>query len=213
MRLGLRGKLVLVLVAQAGISLACGWAAMIGNVNDEKSWGLVAASLVLLPTTVAWLAAFTLLSAPYDAERYSTSRLHSLLRTLVDAGGVSHSTLLPRIIPLSSFTSIISIALSAALGQNAQWVILAHTALAVAVSIGCGTIGTWRMSRAPKHGAIRLPSGNGSRVKKDCQEEKEGSLEELDADERMQGLKADGSWVSSPCESRSTVHWSDPSKL
>ncbi|WVW78895.1 hypothetical protein I302_100858 [Kwoniella bestiolae CBS 10118] len=159
-RLGVRGSLMIILLIEGVISLACGWAYLATNGSNSMqvdSWGLVATSLVLLPTTLAISSVFTILSKPSLYNRHiapsSTSRIRKFI---FKNGGITHSTLLPRILPLSLGLSVLAIILSAVGPSYGKYVILGYTSLCLLVVVGSGLWGMWRMITKPREGLIRL---------------------------------------------------------
>ncbi|WWC67522.1 uncharacterized protein I206_101430 [Kwoniella pini CBS 10737] len=160
--LGVRGSLILILLIKSLISLICGWTFLSTTTKFDEpqsiNWGLVATSLILLPNTIAWLSIFTILSKPpIIYQKYSSASTTSTIRTLIFRnGGITHSTLLPRILPMSLFTSILAIILSVTLPAYGSYVCLGYTSLCMAIIIGSGILGIWRMVTQPGEGLIRL---------------------------------------------------------
>ncbi|WWC59032.1 uncharacterized protein I303_101578 [Kwoniella dejecticola CBS 10117] len=173
--LGVRGCLILVLSVEALISLSCGWVFLNTIITPSSSsstlaagesgidianWGLIATSLVLLPSTIAWLSIFTILSKPpiiNQKAKYSSISTAARVRgVFFKNGGITHSTLLPRILPISLLTSTLAIVLSAILPTSGSYVILGYTSLCLSIVAGGGVIGMWRVARNPREGLIRL---------------------------------------------------------
>ncbi|WWC87315.1 uncharacterized protein L201_002204 [Kwoniella dendrophila CBS 6074] len=160
-RLGVRGSLMLILLTEALISLATGWSFLSTysssgeNIND---WGLIATSLILLPTTLTWLTLFTILSEPTLYNRYHQSSKTSKIRKFIfKQGGITHSTLFPRILPLSIITSCLGIVVSSVLWTNyGNYCMLGYTSLCLIIISTSGFVGLWRMITKPREGLIRL---------------------------------------------------------
>jgi hypothetical protein len=64
--LGVRGKLMLLLIGQATVALAAGWTyLMLGaSIGSRAGGGLLAISIIPLPATILVLALFTALASP-----------------------------------------------------------------------------------------------------------------------------------------------------
>lgn len=210
-RLGVRGKLMLLLICEGAISLIAGWIVLKLGVQDSDNgvWAAVAVSIMLLPGTAAWLAIFVMLSRPAHYDRQAKSRLSNVRRAVFGAGGISHLTLYPRILPLSSATTCVGVILAGVLGDSARYIILAWTATYIAILVGCGAMGLWQIARTPRKGMIRLRGESrmsmyeeksdfilaekgeeGLRVGATCLDGNANGLEQL---------KRSDSWVSSPC--------------
>lgn len=202
-RLGVRGKLMLLLICQGAISLMAGWPTLILRVedSDKRVWAAVAISMMLLPGTCAWLAIFVMLSRPAHYDRQAKSRLSDVRRTIFGAGGISHSTLYRRILPLSSATTCVGVILAGVLGDSARYVILVWTATYIAILVGCGVMALWQMACTPRKGMIRLRGE--SRMSIYEKNDLHLAEKEIDRDANaVQQLKRNDSWVSSPCKWR-----------
>lgn len=140
-RLGVRGKLMLLLICEGAISLIAGWIVLKLGVQDSDNgvWAAVAVSIMLLPGTAAWLAIFVMLSRPAHYDRQAKSRLSNVRRAVFGAGGISHLTLYPRILPLSSATTCVGVILAGVLGDSARYIILAWTS-----NLYCNPCRLWR---------------------------------------------------------------------
>ncbi|WVQ97472.1 hypothetical protein IAU59_004586 [Kwoniella sp. CBS 9459] len=208
-RLGVRGGLMLILISQALVSLACGWAgfgALSGQDEGQTaSWGLIAASLSILPSTIACLSIFTISARPAMYDRHASTTTSNLRNYLLRGGGITHRTLFPRILPLSLLSSTIAIVPSAFLKASGSYVILAYTSLCVATVVGCAGLGMWRMFHSPREGLIRLRGE--SRMSLYEKEGMRGISPETDSlrvsgdmreDEAVGRMREGTSWVSSP---------------
>ncbi|WVF70442.1 hypothetical protein IAT40_005232 [Kwoniella sp. CBS 6097] len=211
-RLGVRGGLMLILIAQALVSLACGWAGFgslsgeAGEVNGSKtSWALVAASLSILPSTIAWLSVFTISARPAMYDRHTANTASRIRKHLLRGGGITHRTLFPRILPFSFLSSLMAIIPSAILHSAGGYIILAYTSICVAVIIGSAGTGMWRMLYTPREGLIRLRGE--SRMSLYEKEGLRGLSPETDSfrvsgdmreDEAVERMREGNSWVSSP---------------
>ncbi|WVQ83921.1 hypothetical protein IAT38_006065 [Cryptococcus sp. DSM 104549] len=205
-RLGVRGKLMLLLIGEGIVSLACGWAALASGVEGGM-WAAVGASVTLLPGTVAWLAVFAMLSRPAHYARHTTTRLSAARLAIFKSGGISHATLYSRVLPLSSGTTGLGGVLAGALGDKGRYVVLAWSGVSVAVLVGCAGAGMWRMVYTPREGMIRLRGE--SRMSMYEKEEQEGR-EEMEVEEavdegEIEGLRRTDSWVSSPSRRHTIV--------
>lgn len=213
-RLGVRGKLMLLLICKGAISLMVGWAALNVRVedSDKRVWAAVAISMMLLPGTCAWLAIFVMLSRPAHYDRQAKNRLSDVRRTIFGAGGISHSTLYHRILPLSSATTCLGVILAGVLGDSARYVILVWTATYIAILVGCGVMGLWQMACTPRKGMIRLRGESRMSMYEERndfhlaeKEEKGLKIGTIRPDRDANGvrqLKRSDSWVSSPCKWR-----------
>ncbi|OXG22434.1 hypothetical protein C361_03096 [Cryptococcus neoformans Tu259-1] len=194
-----------------------GWIVLKLGVQDSDNgvWAAVAVSIMLLPGTAAWLAIFVMLSRPAHYDRQAKSRLSNVRRAAFGAGGISHSTLCPRILPLSSATTCVGVILAGVLGDSARYIILAWTATYIAILVGCGAMGLWQMARTPRKGMIRLRGESrmsmyeeksdfilaekgeeGLRVGATCLDGNANGLEQL---------KRSDSWVSSPSHRQTLI--------
>ncbi|WWD08100.1 hypothetical protein V865_006211 [Kwoniella europaea PYCC6329] len=166
-RLGVRGSLMIILLVEALLSLATGWYYLsttnVATTNAPEggvpigNCGLVATSLVLLPSTLAFLSLFSILSKPTLYHRHTPATSTSRIRKVIFRnGGITHSTLLPRILPFSILSSTITIIISSVLPSCGGYVILGYTSLCLMIVLGSGMIGMWRMITKPREGLIRL---------------------------------------------------------
>ncbi|WRT65176.1 uncharacterized protein IL334_002119 [Kwoniella shivajii] len=168
-RLGVRGGLMIILLVESITSLISGWI-FISSTSTSTStvhkWGLVATSLILIPSTITWLSIYTILSKPsaiHDRHQTSSSSSPSsfkrfdLRSKIFRNGGITHSTLFPRILPLSITCSILVIVISSSLpSEHGGYAILGYTSLCLSIILGCGMVGMWRMVYKPREGLIRL---------------------------------------------------------
>ncbi|KAE8538956.1 hypothetical protein D1P53_005325 [Cryptococcus gattii VGV] len=206
-RLGVRGKLMLLLICQGAISLMAGWAAVNLRVedSDKRVWAAVALSMMLLPGTCAWLAIFVMLSRPAHYDRQAKSRLSNVRRTIFGAGGISHSTLYHRILPLSSATTCVGTILAGVLGDSARYVVLVWTATYIAILVGCGVMGLWQMACTPRKGMIRFRGESRMSMYKE-KNDFHVAEKEIDRDANaVQQLKRSDSWVSSPSRRQTLI--------
>ncbi|TYJ58185.1 hypothetical protein B9479_001009 [Cryptococcus floricola] len=211
-RLGVRGKLMLLLAGEGFVSLVAGWVVLeIGIEGTTGIWAGVAVSITLLPVTAAWLALFVMVSQPMH-NRHHSSRLSSFRHAVFKSGGITHDTLYPRIFPISAATTGVATILAGVLGDSARYVILAMSAASVAILGGCGCVGMWQMAYRPREGMIRLrgesrmslyeketgflPEG----ISQDDEREA-GEVEEMDEAE----LRVGDSWVSSPSRTETMI--------
>ncbi|OCF34032.1 hypothetical protein I316_04378 [Kwoniella heveanensis BCC8398] len=210
-RMGVRGGLMLILVAEALVSLGCGWAGYPALSSSEiqnaasSSWGLISASVSILPTTIAWLSIFTISARPAMFDRHASHTTSKLRTQLLRGGGITHRTLFPRILPLSVFCPLLAIVPSAILTSSNSLVILAYTSLCLAVIVGSAGIGMWRMVHTPREGQIRLRGE--SRMSLYEKEGLRGLSPETDSfrvsgdmreEEALERMREGTSWVSSP---------------
>ncbi|WVQ68826.1 uncharacterized protein L199_007035 [Kwoniella botswanensis] len=159
--LGVRGSLMIILLVEALVSLATGWAYLsittTEGSEEAANWALVATSLVPLPSTLAFLSLFTILSKPTLYHRHAPATSTSTIRKVIfKDGGMTHSTLLPRILPFSILFTTITIIISSVQPSCGGYVILGYTSLCLMIVLGSGTIGMWRMITKPREGLIRL---------------------------------------------------------
>ncbi|ODN75246.1 hypothetical protein L202_06438 [Cryptococcus amylolentus CBS 6039] len=211
-RLGVRGKLMLLLAGEGFVSLVAGWVVLeIGIEGTTGIWAGVAVSITLLPVTAAWLALFVMVSQPMH-NRHHSSRLSSFRHAVFKSGGITHDTLYPRIFPISAATTGVAIILAGVLGDSARYVILAMSAASVAVLGGCSCVGMWQMVYRPREGMIRLrgesrmslyeketgylPEG----ISQDDEREA-GEVEEMDEAE----LRVGDSWLTSPSRTETMI--------
>lgn len=203
---------MLLLICEAAISLMAGWIVLKLGVEGRGNgvWAALAVSMMLLPGTAAWLAIFVMLSRPAHYDRHAKSRLSGVRRAIFRVGGISHSTLYHRILPLSSATTCVGVILAGVLGDySARYVILAWTATYIAILVGCGAMGLWQMARTPRKGMIRLRGESRMSMYEEkndfiLTEKGEEGLRAgatcLDGNANgMERLKRSDSWVSSPC--------------
>ncbi|WVR04351.1 hypothetical protein IAU60_001352 [Kwoniella sp. DSM 27419] len=194
-RLGVRGGFMLILLVEAIISLSCGWAAL---TSGRTHWGLIAASLVPLPSSLAIIAVYAVSARPAMYDRRATGTSNFVWRRILHGGGITHHTLFPRILPLAVVSSLIGIIPSAIISSPVagHW-LLAHTALSIAVVICSAAVAMWRMTFRPREGTIRLRGESRMSLY-----EKEGmrplSPGTDQASHEQDGLPITDDWVSSP---------------
>ncbi|KAK6904167.1 hypothetical protein I203_107683 [Kwoniella mangroviensis CBS 8507] len=222
-RLGVRGSLMIILLVEALLSLATGWyylsttnttttIATEGGVPIGNP-GLIATSLVLFPSTLAFLSLFTILSKPSFHHRHTPASASKIRKVIFRNGGVTHSTLLPRILPLSILSSTITIIISLVIPTYGRYVILGYTSLCLMIVLGSGMIGMWRMITKPREGLIRLRGESRmSLYEKDRLESRSCSpdsmtdsayrvsneLMGMTHEEGMERVRDTSSWLSSP---------------
>ncbi|WWD21923.1 hypothetical protein CI109_106411 [Kwoniella shandongensis] len=205
-RLGVRGKVMLIFLIEGLVSLLLGWVALANGkgLNGGNNWGLVAGSVVIIPSTITCLALFTTVTTSRSRSE-TTSKWKKII---FKSSGITHSTLTSRILPLSTTTSILTIILTSAVGKKGRYVVLGYTTLCVVILGACTGIGMWRMVFGKREGKIRLKEG--SRYEKT--REGSGSPTEGHVEEAVQGgdgevlrrVRSGSSWVSSP-SSRPTL--------
>ncbi|WWD00153.1 hypothetical protein V866_007061 [Kwoniella sp. B9012] len=217
-RLGVRGSLMIILSVEALVSLATGWYYLsittTEGSEEAANWALVATSLVPLPSTLAFLSLFTILSKPTLYHRHTPATSTSRIRKVIfKNGGITHSTLLPRILPLSILSSTITIIISSVLPSYGGYVILGYTSLCLMVVLGSGMIGMWRMITKPREGLIRMRGESRmSLYEKDRLRSRSSSpdwmtdstyrvsneLMAMTPEEGMERVRDTSSWLSSP---------------
>lgn len=186
--LGVRGKLMLLLLGQTTVSIGCGWGFLM--LQDE---GYTAGTAILLTTsvlplfsTVSVLGLF--MASPYQATRYYSVD-SNIRRMVLKGGGITHDTLYSRVLPISIVPVVLGSIVSAVIPKRAHLVVLAITgALTGSTLIAAGV----SRSCARQHlsqGAIRLRSSSpGLASEATSQEAEVNVLREKDVED----------WVSSP---------------
>ncbi|WVQ76682.1 hypothetical protein IAR50_006356 [Cryptococcus sp. DSM 104548] len=216
-RLGVRGKLMLLLAGEGFVSLVAGWVVLeIGIEGTRGIWAGVAVSVTLLPVTAAWMALFIMVSKPAHTDRHHVgSKWSSIRRAIFNSGGITHTTLYPRIFPISIASAGAAAVLAGALGDKARYVILAMSAASVAVLGGCSAIGMWQMIYRPSEGLIRL-RGESRMSLYEKQEgyppegishddEREAQVAEMGEMDEEERLRVGYSWLSSPSRTEATM--------
>jgi hypothetical protein len=187
--LGVRGKLMLLLLAQSTVSIACGWAFLM--INDGYTAGtaiLLALSIIPLPSLVVTLALFVALQHQIGQRHYSVDS--NIRRAVFRGGGITHDTLYPRILPFSLFPVIVATVTCASVPVSAGWVILAFSCALFGTTLILALISRVQTRRGLLQGAIRLRSTSPGASSEVSHEGDIGVLREKDVDD----------WVSSPGE-------------
>jgi hypothetical protein len=186
--LGVRGKLMLLLIGQTTVSLAAGWTYLMLGTGSEGGVGgiMLALSIVPLPSTILVLAIFTALASASSQRHYSSESRIKLI--ILKGGGITHDTLLSRSLPISLFLTILVTALAAALPSIASYVVLVAAAASVGTTAMASLLGRILSERQGQIGAIRLRSSSPGGAS--SQESAVQELREKDMDD----------WVSSPGE-------------
>lgn len=184
--LGVRGKLMLLLLAQTTVSIACGWAfLMVGGTNYTSGTAiLLAISILPLPSTVATLAVFTACPHRPSQRHYSVDSL--LRRKLLRGGGITHDTLFARILPFSLIPVTLGFSVAAAMPQYAGLIVLGISGAMVASTLALAVASQFRTRRHLAQGAIRLRSSSPGVTS--GQSDNTGELIEKDIED----------WVTSP---------------
>ena len=167
--IGIRGKVMLLLLAQATLSLGCGWAYLATSpvpkgMNDGLGawWQSLLAALAVtpLPATVFAL-------------------------TLYSRGGITHHSILRRILPLSTVLVVAASGVTAGVASRSSFILLAITSLFTACILLASAGGlTSKLQGSPIRGQIRLSASP-----------------ELQSPERIKVMTDGESWLTSPCES------------
>ena len=158
--LGVRGKVVLVLSAMGMVSLGAGWGYLAGH---SGSWCLVALAAIPLPACISILTLFYLCKWK---------------------GGITHSTIFSRILPIS--TGILGIITAACATSQAPHILLATTSFLTASILVLSGIGGWRVYLAPK-GPIQLRQTPSPEPRPEM-------------GRGLEDLRDSDSWLTSPCE-------------
>jgi hypothetical protein len=183
--LGVRGKLVLLLAGQAGLSLACGWGYLLHG-EGRGGAAMLAISIAPLPATVLLLAVYSI-NANQTIRSYESS---TAIRQLgFGTGGITHSTIFPRNLPLSLIPTAVIAIICALVPKHARIVLLVSTSAFVLILIALSAVGGYRTYFVPKRGVIRLREARTNEKAKEGEEEERGVQAMMDSD----------SWVTSPC--------------
>ena len=181
--LDVRGKLVLLLAGQMMLSLGCGWGYLLGGAGREAA-ALLAISIISIPSTVLLL---TVCSLNAKTKNKVQSRLG---RLIIGGGGVTHSTIFPRILPLSLIPTTISVVISVVIPRHANFFLLALTSSVISALIIMSVFGGYKTYLAPKRGVIRLHETSlGEKT------------EMMDEQRRIEDMRDSESWITSPCMS------------
>lgn len=179
--LGVRGKLILLLAGQAGLSLVCGWGYLLGRDRRGRA-ALLALSITPLPITILLLALFSLNAGP---RRYgSTLKIQGIV---FGEGGITESTIFPRILPLSLIPTFLLTIICAAVPKHAGVILIVSTSYFVTALFITSSIGGYRTYLSPKSGPIRLRETSPD-------EKGTGSDEVL-----VRAMMDSESWITSPC--------------
>lgn len=197
--LGVRSKVLLLLLGHAALSLGGGWAFLL-RPDSGGRWGWAALSTTSLPGTMALLATFTAIRDPASPWP----------NIVMAGGGLRHETVFPRILPASAVLPLLLSALCPALPRAAPTVLLVAASFFTGTTVAAGAWCAARRARGGRSGRIRLydplPSrsasaatiGQGTEV---LTGEKGGDSE---AEQEFRRLREQSSWISSPCESRNS---------
>lgn len=186
--LGVRGKLMLLLLGQATLSVSCGWAFLL--MDDGYTAGtaiLLALSILPLPSTICVLALFT--ASPYQAQRYYSVD-SNFRRMSLKGGGITHGTLYPRILPLSIVPVVLGSIIAAAIPSHAHYAILGISGGLIGSTMVAAVISRTGARRHLGQGAIRLRSSSPDMTSEVSQEAEVNVLREKDVED----------WLSSPGE-------------
>lgn len=178
--LGIRGKVVLLLSAQASLSIACGWAWIISRDHHVV---LLALSLIPLSSGVFTLCLFSALHRPrgdWDAGNSSKIR-----KALFGKAGVTHSAF-PAITAYSSFITLL-IAVVTGVAPHGNKILLGATSLLVVSTVTLSLL-------APRHHRgtqrIRLASPSPSPVEK--------RYMPTPTHDELEAMRDGDSWLESP---------------
>lgn len=185
--LGVRGKLMLLLLGHTTVSISCGWAFLM--VQDEGYTAgtacLLAVSILPLFSTVSILGLF--MAFPHQTTRYYSVD-SNLRRALLKGGGVTHDTLYPRVMPISLVPVVLGCIISAATPTHANFVILGVAGVLTGSTLIAAGLSRLRARRRLSHGAIRLRSSSPDARSDASQEAAVNVLREKEVED----------WVSSP---------------
>jgi hypothetical protein len=193
--LGLRGKVVMLLVSQGAVALFCGWMVLAAELQVGKLPGnaLLGVSVLILPSTVLTMAIFAATTrSVHDGPRTGLGKL-------LGYGGITHETILPRIAPLSTALAVIGMIAAIASGSAGGTVITAIGIAFTSISFAVAYTARIRQSTHQRRGAIRLASNSPERDATSSlgYGEKRVHLSESELD----NLRETGSWIESPCMS------------
>ena len=144
--LGIRGKVILLLCGYASISLAFGWAFLAG----ETGWWAASVASTAIPSIIGTLALFSICS--------SDSSKRDLTDRLLCGGGINHSNVFSRILPLGAVVPVFVTVIAAAVPTIAPFFILACTSLMVATTTVGSVKGLLNKGKREQPGQIRLPT-------------------------------------------------------
>ena len=157
--LGVRGKVVMLLVAQGAVALICGWMVLAAElrVGTTAVNALMGLAVLMLPSTVLTMALFaTATRSVHDPPRTGLGKV-------LGYGGITHETILPRIAPVSTIIAVIGMVGGLIAGSIAGTVItaiaIAFASLSFALAFGARV----RRRQVKRSGAIRLASGSPER--------------------------------------------------
>ena len=186
--LGVRGKLMLLLLGQTTVSLGCGWAFLMLQDRGYTAGTAILLALSVLPlfSTVSVLGLF--MASPYQATRYYFVD-SSLRRMLLKGGGITHDTLNSRVLPISLVPVVLGSIISAAIPLHAHLVVLAIAGGLTGSTLIAAGVSRLYARRHLSQGAIRLRSSSpGLTSEATSQEAEVNVLREKDVED----------WVSSP---------------
>lgn len=184
--LGVRGKVMLTVAAQAGVSLIAGWVYLIIGLEGRIGGLCLALSIVPIPSGIATITLFGAIRRPHHVARHELSLFRS---AIFGSGGVTHTTIVPRILPISTIFSS-AICAVAAIIPSAGLYLLVMTCLLSAGSI-CLAVSSVNTQNRARRGMIRLASPS--------PESHHGRSIRLD-DDPLQYFKDSESMISSPCK-------------
>jgi len=184
--LGVRGKLMLFLILQTGLSLGAGWGYLMLD-QGVASGTMLALSIIPLPASILTLAIFTAFASQSSQRDYSG--VSTFKGRVLAGGGVTHDTLYPRILPFSLIPTAIVTIISAVIPAPADLAVLGSSAILVGSLLVMSLVGRYRARQQLRKGAIRLRSSSPGLISGEgpaVQELKEKDIED---------------WVSSPGKS------------
>lgn len=164
--LGIRQKVILVFALTGLWSLISGWVFLTVNTGG---WWLLAMSVMPIPSLIATMGIFAIIKG-------TRPEFGSTISRIMGKGGISHSTIFSRILPLSTIPTILTTVVSAAIPRAGRWVILAFSSLVVGCVLTVSAIMGYRaLSTKSTVGPVHL-----------------------DADEVEE--EPEGDWLTEPCE-------------
>jgi hypothetical protein len=184
--LGVRGKLMLFLILQTGVSLGAGWGYLMLD-QGVASGAMLALSIIPLPASILTLAIFTAFASQSSQRHYSG--VSTFRDKVLAGGGVTHDTLYPRILPFSLVPAVVVTIISAILPASANLAVLGSSATLVGSLLVMSLVGRYRTRQQLTRGAIRLRSSSPGLISGEGSEVQE--LKEKDIED----------WVSSPGKS------------
>jgi hypothetical protein len=156
--LGVRGKLMLFLILQTGVSLAAGWGYLFDQGTGWGSGAMLALSIIPLPASIFTLAIFTAFTYQSNQQDYSGGSMFG--SKVLAGGGVTHDTLYPRILPFSLVPITVVTIISAVLPSSAHLVVLGASSFLVGSLLVMSLVGRYRARQQHRSGAIRLRSSS-----------------------------------------------------